>query len=113
MTAKPASIAAALAERRHDPIENTGHWLRQTVRGYVNYHAVPGNLRRFDILRLETAALAVLAEEAKSAQRVKTFMGRFLTGPEVPHAYPMEWSCAKRPGSEAVCVSVRGASQRP
>ena len=28
----------------HDPIGETGEWLQQVVRGYNNYHAVPGNL---------------------------------------------------------------------
>jgi RNA-directed DNA polymerase len=51
MTAKLKNIAAALRKRRHDPIRKTGDWLRQVMRGYNNYHAVPGNLRRLYTFR--------------------------------------------------------------
>ena len=55
MTAKLQTIAAELRRRRHDPIAQTGGWLTQVVRGYFNYHAVPGNLRRLYAFRRETA----------------------------------------------------------
>jgi RNA-directed DNA polymerase len=44
MTAKLRSIGAELRRRMHQPIAETGGWLKQVVRGYFNYHAVPGNL---------------------------------------------------------------------
>jgi hypothetical protein len=28
----------------HDPVAQTGAWLRSVVQGYFNYHAVPGNI---------------------------------------------------------------------
>src|SRR5580692_6552823 len=55
MTAKVQGIAANLSKRRNDPIEQTGNWLKQVVRGYFNYHAVPGNLRRLYTFQRETA----------------------------------------------------------
>jgi hypothetical protein len=27
----------------HEPVAQTGKWLRSVVQGYFNYHAVPGN----------------------------------------------------------------------
>jgi len=33
------------------PIEDTGEWLRAVVRGYFNYHAVPGNFPRLRSFR--------------------------------------------------------------
>ena len=38
---------------RYDPIPATGKWLRRVVQGYLNYHAVPGNLRRLFAFRAE------------------------------------------------------------
>jgi hypothetical protein len=58
MTAKLRDIAAKLRRRMNDPVEQTGNWLNQVVRGYFNYHAVPGNLKR------------LYAEAAQSAQPV-------------------------------------------
>ena len=55
MTAKLRDIAAKLRQRMNEPIEQTGGWLTQVVRGYLNYHAVPGNLRRLYTFRRETA----------------------------------------------------------
>jgi len=55
MTAKLRDIAVKLRKRMNDPIEQTGGWLTQVVRGYFNYHAVPGNLRRLYTFRRETA----------------------------------------------------------
>ena len=47
--------SAELRRRRHDPIEQTGNWLKQVVRGYFHYHAVPGNQPRLYRFRRETA----------------------------------------------------------
>ena len=38
---------------RYDPIPATGKWLRRIVQGYLNYYAVPSNLRRLGALRAE------------------------------------------------------------
>jgi group II intron reverse transcriptase/maturase len=69
MTAKRHDAAAKLRKRMNDPMEQTGDWLKQVVRGYFNYHAVPGNLERLYTFRREnSAALAVHAAAAQSAQ---------------------------------------------
>ena len=52
MRAKLKAIRAELRRRMHEPIAPTGDWLRQVVRGYFNYHAVPGNLPRLSTFRL-------------------------------------------------------------
>ena len=48
MRAKIAQIRAELMRRRHQPIAMVGKWLNRVVRGYLNYHAVPGNLYRLN-----------------------------------------------------------------
>ena len=44
MAAKLKAIKAELRKRMHEPIKDTGVWLRAVVQGYFNYHAVPGEL---------------------------------------------------------------------
>ena len=51
MTAKLKEIAAQLHQRRHDPIGDTLKWLQSVVRGYFQYHAVPGNWNRLEEFR--------------------------------------------------------------
>ena len=41
-----AAIRDKLKQKRHEPIGQVGAWLTKVIRGYFNYHAVPGNLRR-------------------------------------------------------------------
>jgi group II intron reverse transcriptase/maturase len=53
MRATLAAIRARLKELRHAPIPEQGAWLRRVLRGYFNYHAVPGNLKRLDGFRAE------------------------------------------------------------
>src|SRR4030095_13383008 len=57
MAAKLKEIKAQLQQRMHESIADTLKWLQSVVRGYFQYHAVPGNehrLRAFrkDVLRL-------------------------------------------------------------
>ena len=51
MTAKLKEIAAQLHQRRHDPIRDTLKWLQSVVRGYFQYHAIPGNWERLQEFR--------------------------------------------------------------
>ena len=45
MRAKPAEIKKQLRARMHASPSETGEWLRRVVRGYFQYHGVPGNRR--------------------------------------------------------------------
>jgi len=43
MAAKLAEVGRELKARRHQPMADVASWLGSVVRGYFNYHAVPGN----------------------------------------------------------------------
>src|ERR1700756_1064560 len=45
MRKKLQEIKQQLRIRMHDPVPETGAWLRSVVQGYFNYYAVPGNPR--------------------------------------------------------------------
>lgn len=51
MRAKLRQLRQQLRERMHDPVPQTGRWLKSVVQGYFNYHAVPGNLSQLGIFR--------------------------------------------------------------
>jgi group II intron reverse transcriptase/maturase len=46
MRATLAVIRETLMRRRHEPVPVVGKWLSRVIRGYLNYHAVPGNMHR-------------------------------------------------------------------
>jgi group II intron reverse transcriptase/maturase len=51
MRAKLREIKEAMRRRMHQPIPEQGKWLRQVVRGYFNYHAVPTNAPALAVFR--------------------------------------------------------------
>ena len=48
MRSKLRDIKQQLRPRMHDPVRQTGAWLRSVVQGYFNYYAVPGKHRQFE-----------------------------------------------------------------
>jgi RNA-directed DNA polymerase len=44
-------IKQQLRMRMHDPVPQTGAWIRSVVLGYFNYYAVPGNLDSLGLFR--------------------------------------------------------------
>ena len=57
MRAKLRQIKQQLCERMHDPVPQTGGWLKSVVQGYFNYYAVPGNLTSLGVFRDRVLAL--------------------------------------------------------
>src|SRR5947207_1116665 len=57
MRAKLRQIKQHLRKRMHDPVPQTGQWLKSVVQGYFNYYAVPGNLTSLGVFRDRVLAL--------------------------------------------------------
>jgi group II intron reverse transcriptase/maturase len=103
MAAQLKEIAAQLRQRMHESIGKTLTWLQSVVRGYFQYHAIPGNeerLRAFrnDVLRIWLSLLR------RRSQRSRWTWERFLERlavhiPEVRilHPYPDARFTAKHP----------------
>jgi hypothetical protein len=51
MRAKLREIKQQLRKRMHDPVRQTGQWLKSVVQGHFNYYAVPGNLASLGVFR--------------------------------------------------------------
>jgi hypothetical protein len=103
MKAKLKDISAKLRIRAHDPIAETGTWLNQVVRGYFNYHAVPGNLRRLYVFRREIARHWLLTLRRRSQRhrwtwdRFETLVNQYLPSLAVLHPHPSDRFRAKHP----------------
>jgi hypothetical protein len=103
MTAKLKEVAAKLRKRAHDPIEATGNWLGQVVRGYNQYHAVPGNLSRLHAFRRALARywLQTLRRRSQRSrwtwEHFEKLVNEYLPLPKVLHPYPLQRFSAKHP----------------
>jgi RNA-directed DNA polymerase len=51
MRAKLRVIKQQLRKRMHDPVRQTGQWLKSVVQGHFNYYSVPGNLKSLGVFR--------------------------------------------------------------
>jgi group II intron reverse transcriptase/maturase len=57
LTAKLGEVKAELRRRMHDSLITQGRWLESVVRGYLNYHAIPGNWQALGAFRTQVARL--------------------------------------------------------
>jgi RNA-directed DNA polymerase len=96
MRAKIAEIRVELMRRRHQPVAVVGKWLNRVVRGYLNYHAVPGNLYRLgsmckDIGRAWRHSLMRRSQRPKMPwSRFSRIAKRFMPPLRNLHPYPEE-----------------------
>jgi hypothetical protein len=110
MTAKLKDSKAKLRVRMHHHVGGTVKWLQQMVRGYFQYHAVPGNLRRMAIFRWEVArswyrTLRRRSQRSRlTRERFNARLGSLLPAVQVLHPYPDERFDAKYP-------SIRGRNR--
>ncbi len=103
MAAKLKQIHAELRRRMHDSLAETAKWLQSVVRGYFQYHAVPGNEKRLGTFRSAVLRLW-LRQIRRRSQRSRWTWDRFLERlgallPEVCilHPYPSARFDAKHP----------------
>lgn len=123
MRAKLREIKQQLRQRMHDPVAETGKWLKSVVQGYFNYYAVTGNLTSLGVFRDRVLALWWRTLRRRSQRRriswtrVLAFSRRWLP---TPTRTPSLSRCALRRYSSAIgtgCAkerssgSVRGVSR--
>jgi group II intron reverse transcriptase/maturase len=94
MRAKLLEIKQQLRRRMHDPVAQTGQWLRSIVQGYFNYHAVPGNTDslsafRYRVIRLWRTMLIHRGQKHHLTwARMQKLADRWIPLPRVLHPYP-------------------------
>ena len=66
---KLLELKQELRRRMHAPIAQVGEWLRSVLRGYYQYHAVPGNLSILSRFRHQAARLWFRTLSQRSQRR--------------------------------------------
>jgi RNA-directed DNA polymerase len=96
MRAKLHELQAELRRRMHEPLGKTGRWLRSVVRGWLNYQAVPFNMRQLErfvrqVTRLWLYALRRRSQRGQSCwtwARMHRLTRRYLPKARILHPYP-------------------------
>jgi len=94
MTATLKAIRASLMRRRHAPVRLTGMWLKSVVQGYLNYYAVPENVKRLGAFRAEVcrAWLHTLRRRSQRSrmtwERMRKLADRYIPKVRALHPYP-------------------------
>ncbi len=101
MAAKLKEIHAELRQRMHENVRETLEWLQSVVRGYFQYHAVPGNEERLkaflhEVRRSWLRTLRRRSQRSRwSWKRFMERLGVLLPAIEIQHPYPTERFDAK------------------
>ena len=94
MRAKLRAIKEEMRRRMHEPIPQQGQWLRQVVRGYFAYHAVPTNVASLSAFRHQVADLWRRALQRRGQKdsttwwRIALLAAAFLPVPRILHPWP-------------------------
>jgi len=111
MRATLKSLREALMRRRHQPLPAQGAWLRRVLQGYLNYYAVPTNVRRLAAFRTQIARAWLHALRRRSQRdrmtwkRMNTLATRWLPSVRVLHPWPEERFAATHPRQEPSAVA--------
>ncbi|MDW3689216.1 group II intron reverse transcriptase/maturase [Cupriavidus sp. CV2] len=103
MQAKLRQIKEELRRRMHEPIPIQGHWLRQVVRGYFAYHAVPTNSRalvafRYHVTNLWRRSLRRRSQkDAMTWARMTRLADDWLPKPRILHPWPSDRFAVNHP----------------
>jgi RNA-directed DNA polymerase len=90
---KLQELKQELRRRMHAPIAQVGEWLQSVLRGYYQYHAVPGNLPvlsrfRRQVARLWFRVLSQRSQRRPSWGKLSPIFDHWLPIPRNVHAYP-------------------------
>jgi group II intron reverse transcriptase/maturase len=90
---KLQELKQELRWRRHAPLAKVGRWLQSVLRGYYQYHAVPGNLSilskfRRQVARLWFRTLSRRSQRRPTWKKLGLIFDHWLPIPHVVHAPP-------------------------
>jgi group II intron reverse transcriptase/maturase len=95
LLAKLKQVKDELRIRMHQPLAEVGKWLRSVVRGYFNYHAVPGNIAglrnfRFEVSKLWRQVIHRRSQRSRITwELVSQLVDAWLPLPKILHPYPL------------------------
>ena len=90
---KLQAIKQEIRQRMHDPVAQTGVYLRSVLNGYFQYHAVPGNLTVLSRFRRQVArywfrALGQRSQRWPAWEKLEKVFDQWLPVPKVVHEHP-------------------------
>jgi len=100
---KLQEIKQQLKRRRHESTATQAKWLQSVVRGYFQYHAIPGNWKVLDsfrraVLRLWRRTLRRRSQRSHwTWQKFYERLAPAIPWPRIIHPYPLERFAAKHP----------------
>ena len=103
LAAKLREVRATLMRRRHDPVARQAQWLASVVRGYLNYHAVPGNMASVMAFRTQSIRHWLFALRRRSHKhrlpwtRFGPVADKWIPRARILHPYPNERFYANHP----------------
>ena len=103
MRATLQRIRQAVYRCRHLPVPVQGAWLRRVVQGYLNYHAVPGNIEALEGFRLQVVRYWRKALKRRSQRhrlpwsRFGPLADRWIPKARILHPHPNVRFLAKHP----------------
>jgi RNA-directed DNA polymerase len=103
MRAKLQQIKQQLRKRMHDPVAQTGAWLKSVVQGYFNYYAVPGNTDSLNAFRTQVNRFWRWTLLRRSQKRrlnwakMRKLIEYWIPQPRVLHPYPETRFAATHP----------------
>ncbi len=93
---KLLAIKQQLWSRMHQPISVTSAWLRSVITGYMQYHAIPGNMGRVGMFRDEVVThwLRVIRRRSQKGRkwtwaRFNQYLNPLLPQPTLCHPLPL------------------------
>ena len=95
LRAKLRELKAILLRWRHTPVLEQA-WLQRVVRGYFNYHAIPGNRYTLDVFRTQVIRHWLRALRRRSQKhrlnwaRFAKLVIRWIPRARILHPYPSE-----------------------
>jgi RNA-directed DNA polymerase len=102
MRRKLREIKQQLRQRMHDPVRQSGEWLKSVVQGYFNYYAVPGNIGSLSLFRDRLLGnwwhtLCRRSQQRLPWEKMLGLGDRWLPRPRVLHPYPAVRFAANHP----------------
>jgi len=95
MRRKLKEIKKFLMRHRHDPVAETGRWLKSVVKGFFNYYAVPDNSRQMSrfrgiVNRLWIRALRRRSQKGRNLrwERMQRLIEKWIPPARIQHPYP-------------------------
>ena len=90
---KLQEVKQELRRRMHAPIAKVGEWLRSVLRGYYQYHAIPGNLAILSQFRRHVArhwfrVLSQRSQRRPTWAKLGPIFDHWLPIPQIVHKYP-------------------------